>query len=65
MLTNPLIPCDLYVEDPKSFLHTMGSMPSVFNSVLNVIAVVGAFNQEKALVGTLITNLRVDLRLQL
>ena len=37
------------------------------NSVLNVKAVVAAFNQEKALVGafSVITNLRVDLRFQL
>ena len=37
------------------------------NGVLNVKAIVGTFNQEKALVGALsvITNLRVDLRLKL
>ena len=37
------------------------------NSVLNVKAVVAAFNQEKALVGafSVITNLRIDLRLNL
>ena len=36
-------------------------------SVLNVKAVVAAFNQEKALVGafSVITNLRIDLRLNL
>ena len=39
----------------------------VQHSVLNVKAVVAAFNQEKALVGafTVITNLRVDLRFKL
>ena len=37
------------------------------NSVLNVKVLVGAFNQEKALVGafSVITNLRVDLRFKL
>ena len=37
------------------------------NSVLNVKALVSAFNQEKALVGafSVITNLHVDLRLKL
>ena len=36
-------------------------------NVLNVIALVGTFNQEKALVGafSMITNLRVDLRFKL
>ena len=40
----------------------MGSTP-VKHSVLNVKAVVAAFNQEKALVGafSVITNLRMDL----
>ena len=40
----------------------MGSTP-VQHSVLNVKAVVSAFNQEKALVGafSVITNLRMDL----
>ena len=33
-----------------------------FNSVLNVKALIGAFNQEKALVGSFsVTNLRMDL----
>ena len=38
-----------------------------YNSVLNVKAVVAAFNQEKALVGafSVITNLCVDLRFKL
>ena len=37
------------------------------NSVLNVKAVVASFNKEKALIGafSVITNLRMDLRLQL
>ena len=37
------------------------------NGVLNVKALVGAFNQEKALVGafSVITNLRMDLRFKL
>ena len=49
-----------------SCLLTMGST-SVKHSVLNVKALVGAFNQEKALVGafSVITNLRMDLRFKL
>ena len=48
--------------DPISCLHTVGSMP-VQHSVLNVKAVVAAFNQEKALVGafSVITNLWMEL----
>ena len=44
----------------------MGSM-SVKHSVLKVKVLVGAFNQEKALVGafSMITNLRMDLRFKL
>ena len=40
---------------------------SVLHRVLNVKALVGAFNQEKALVGafSVIMNLRVDLRFKL
>ena len=44
------VPCDNCIEDPISRLLTVGSTP-VSHSVLNVKALVGAFNQEKALVG--------------
>ena len=66
MLTNPPVPYDLCVGVPISRLLTVRSM-SVSCSVLNVKAIVGAFNQEKALVGALsmITNLRMDNRLKL
>ena len=42
--------------------HVLGLTP-VYQSVLNVNAVVAAFNQEKALVGafSVITNLRMEL----
>ena len=56
MLTSPPVPCDFCVGVPISCLLTLGSMPVehsvlTLNSVLNVKALVGAFNQEKALVG--------------
>ena len=40
---------------------------SVWNSVLDVKALIGAFNKEEALVGafSVITNLRVDLHFKL
>ena len=50
MLTNPPIPYDFCVGDPISRLLTLGSTP-VQHSILNVKALVGTFNQEKALVG--------------
>ena len=50
MLTNPPILYDFCVGAPISHLLTMGSTP-VYHSVLNVKALVGTFNQEKALVG--------------
>ena len=50
MLTNPPFPYDFCVGFPISCLLTVGSTP-VQHSVLNVKAVVAAFNQEKALVG--------------
>ena len=50
MLTNPPVPYDFCVGVPISRLLTVGSTP-VKHSVLNVKALVGAFNQEKALVG--------------
>ena len=50
MLTNPPVPYDFCIGVPISRLLTMGSMP-IKHSVLNVKALVGAFNQEKALVG--------------
>ena len=66
MLTNPPVLYDFCVGDPISHLLTVGSMPiylaQCLNSVLNVKAVVAAFNQEKALVGafSVITNLRME-----
>ena len=50
MLTKPPIPYDFCVGVLISRLLTVGSMP-VYNSVLKVKALVGALNQEKALVG--------------
>merc|ERR1712079_758813 len=50
MLTNLPVPYDFCVGDPISRPLTVGSTP-VYNSVLNVKTLVGAFNQEKALVG--------------
>ena len=50
MLTNPPVPYDFCVGVPISRLLTVGSTP-VQHSVLNVKALVGAFNQKKALVG--------------
>ena len=60
MLTNPPVPHDNFVADPISRVETVGLTPV---SVLNVKAVVAAFNQEKALVGafSVITNLRMEL----
>ena len=51
---NQPVPYDFCVGVPILCLLTVGSTPvshSVFDSVLNVKAVAGAFNQEKALVG--------------
>ena len=48
MLTNLPVPYDFCVGDPISRLLTVGSTP-VLRSVLNVKALIGAFNQEKAL----------------
>ena len=69
MLTNLPVLYDFCVGIPMSRLLTVGSTP-VQNSVLNMKAVVGAFNQEKALVMAfyVIVKLRVifgNLRLQL
>ena len=50
MLTKPPVPYDFCVGVPISRLLTVGSTP-VYHSVLNVKALVGVFNQEKALVG--------------
>ena len=49
------------------FLGLCDGFAKVLNSVLNVKAVVAAFNQEKVPVGafSVITNLRVDLRFML
>ena len=53
MLTNLPVPYDLCVRVPISCLLTMFRrlFSLVVNIVLNVKALVGAFNQEKALVG--------------
>ena len=53
----------LIAERNKLSLLTVGSTPVYHISVLNVNALVGAFNKEKALVGafSVITNLRMDL----
>ena len=55
MLTNLPVPYDFCVGVPISRLLTVGSMPvqhsKCLNSVLNVKALEGAFNQEKAVVG--------------
>ena len=61
MLTKPPVHYDFCVGVPISRLHTVGSTP--VNSVLNVKAVVAAFNQEEALVGafSVFTNLRMEL----
>ena len=50
MLTKSPVPYDVCTGVPISRLLTVGSTP-VQHSVLNVKALVGAFNQEKALVG--------------
>ena len=49
MLTNLPVLYDFCIVDPILHLLTMGSKP-VQHSVLNVKALVGAFNQEKALI---------------
>ena len=59
MLTNLLVPYDLCIDIPISCLLTVGSMP-VKHSVLNVKALVGAFNQEKALVGAFSVIVKTD-----
>ena len=68
MLTNPPVPYDFCIGVPISRLLTVGVGSSpVQHSVLNVKAQVGAFNQEKALVGafSVIVQLHrlIDLRL--
>ena len=50
MLTKPPVPYDFCISFPILHPLTVGSNP-VLHSVLNVKAVVAAFNQEKALVG--------------
>ena len=55
MLTNPPVPNNFCVGDPISHLLTVvcgvnAHFAYCLNSVLNVEAVVAAFNQEKALV---------------
>ena len=56
MLTNPPVPYDFCVSVPISCLLSVGRgvnarLAQCLNIVLNVKALVGAFNQEKALVG--------------
>ena len=51
MLTNLPVPYDFCVGVPISCLLTVGSTFSIFDIDLNVKALVGTFNQEKALVG--------------
>ena len=54
MLTNLPVAYDICVGDPISHLLTVGvnvCLVQCLNSVINVKAVVAAFNQEKALVG--------------
>ena len=54
MLTNLPVAYDICVGDPISHLLTVGVniyLVQCLNSVINVKAVVAAFNQEKALVG--------------
>ena len=50
MLTKPTVPYDFCIADPIS-RRVNARSASCLNSVLNVIALVGAFNQEKAQVG--------------
>ena len=59
MLTNPPVPYDFCVGIPISCLLTVGSTP-VQHSVLNMEAVVAAFNQEKALVGAFSMIVKTD-----
>ena len=58
-----LVPDDLCVGVMSTYLRVHNRLAQCLNSVLNVKAVVAAFNQEKALVGafSVITNLRMDL----
>ena len=53
MLTNQAVPYDLGVKIPISRLLTMSNayLALCLNSVLNVKALEGAFNQEKTLAG--------------
>ena len=55
MLTNPPISFDLYVGVPSTY----GLTPA-HHSVLNVKALVGAFNQEKALEGAVSVIMKTD-----
>ena len=59
MLTNPPVPYDFCAGVPISCLLTVGSMP-ILHSVLNVKVLVGAFNQEKALVGAFSVIMKTD-----
>ena len=53
MITKPSVNDDLCVSIPKAFylLWVNACIAQCLNSVLNVKALVGTFNQEKALVG--------------
>ena len=62
MLTNSPVLFDFCIGNLISHLFTVGSMPvyhSVLNSVLNVKALIGAFNQETALVGAFSVNVQL------
>ena len=60
MLTNQPVPYDFCVGDPISRLLTVGSTPLKHSVCLNSVlkALVGAFNQEKALVGAFSVNVK-------
>ena len=62
MLTNPLVPYDSCVGVPISCLFTVGSsiVSLSLYSVLNVKALVGSFNQEKALAGAFSMIVKTD-----
>ena len=70
MLTNPPVPYDFLCQRPNftsTYRGVNARLAWYLNSVLNVKVLVGAFNQEKVLVGpfSVILNLCVDLRLKL
>ena len=62
MLSNPLVLYDFCVGVPISRSLSVGStrVKHSHNCVLNVIALVGAFNQKKALVGAFSVIVKTD-----